>query len=100
MRGILRRYPSGRVTEIERNAVMQAIEETRTLRAGEDVLKLVDMMYWKRTHTVEGAAMQIHVSATTAINWHRRFLRAVARNYPGMMTEETEKTLTNCAKKP
>lgn len=56
-----------------------AVTETGQLVDGAERLKLVDMVLWKRTHTIQGAAMAIFVSDRTAQEWHRQFIRLVGQ---------------------
>lgn len=84
----IRQYDSieGPETELERKevgAVARAVEETRTLKDGNTRLELIRLVYWKRSHTVPGAAMEIHVSERTALRWHGEFIRTVAREFFG-----------------
>ena len=65
----------------ELEAVRQAIEETRTLPNGEERLEMVRLVFWKKTHTLEGAAMKCHVSYVTARRWHGEFIKDVARAF-------------------
>ena len=39
--------------------------------------KLIDIVYWKRSHSVEGAAMKIHVSQDTAREWDQELIKLV-----------------------
>ena len=65
----------------EYEAVHLAIQETRQLPGGADRLRLIRLVYWKRSHTLTGAALAVHVSFPTAKRWHGEFIRRVARNY-------------------
>lgn len=65
----------------EIDAVDAAIEATKKLNDGELRLKLVDIIFWKRTHTLEGAAMVLHISERTARRWHTEFIRTVAKEF-------------------
>ena len=65
----------------EYEAVHLAIQETRQLPSGADRLRLIRLVYWKRSHTLTGAALAVHVSFPTAKRWHGEFIRRVARNY-------------------
>lgn len=65
----------------EIDAVDAAIEATKKLNDGELRLKLVDIIFWKRTHTLEGAAMILHISERTARRWHTEFIRTVAKEF-------------------
>ena len=77
-KGIIRRYEHGTVTSTEREAVDKAIAETLSMDCGTERVKVVELVFWRQTHTLAGAAMQIPVSYETAKKWHRDFLYLVA----------------------
>ena len=64
----------------EYEAVAQAIEETERYHNGLDRLAVIDMVLWKRSHTLEGAALMIPCSSATACRWHGEFIKLVAQN--------------------
>lgn len=87
---MIRKYDSVAVedakTELERlelQAVARAIEHTATLKTGPERLKLVELVLRKRSHNIAGAAMVLHISEHTAVNWHGDFIKAVARGFFG-----------------
>ena len=57
--------------------VRQAVMETAELPDGTERLALIDMVYWRGTHTIAGAALQLHVSERTAQRWNGTFIRLV-----------------------
>lgn len=65
----------------EYEAVRAAIRETKRLRDGAEQLKLIDMVFWRQTHTLQGAAEVCHVSYRTARRWHGSFILTVARYF-------------------
>ena len=65
----------------EYEAVHLAIRQTRQLPGGAERLRLIRLVYWKRSHTLTGAAMAVHVSIPTAKRWHGEFIRLVAKNF-------------------
>lgn len=71
------------LTEHERQAVQAAVEAAEALAEGESRLKLIDLVFWKRTNTLTGAALALHISERTARRWHTAFIRSVARNLRG-----------------
>ena len=73
---MLRAYPE-RVTAEERAAIESAIEVTRRLVDGEDRLKIVDLVFFKETHTLAGSAVQVPCSIDTAQKYHADFIRLV-----------------------
>lgn len=73
----LRELPPSKQAELE--AVRTAIRQTEQKANGKEVLALVNLVFWRQTHTLSGAAVCLHISYKTAVNWHREFIRAVAR---------------------
>lgn len=65
----------------EYEAVRRAIETTERYRNGRDRLKVVRLVLWDRSHTLEGAALMVPCGAATAWRWHAEFIRLVASNY-------------------
>lgn len=77
---MIRSYKGGGLmTKAERAAVADAIAETEQLVDGAERLRLIDLVLWKRTHTLQGAAMEVYVSERTAQEWHRQFIRLVGQ---------------------
>lgn len=66
--------------EREHRGVDEAVRETRALPDGEAILRLVELVFWRGTHTLQGAAMACHTSEATARRWHNAFIRRVARH--------------------
>lgn len=77
---MVRRYPV-KVNEDERIAVEKAIENTKKLVDGTDRLTVIELTYFKKTHTLEGAALKVPCSYDTAKKWHADFIWEVARNF-------------------
>lgn len=61
------------------DAVRQAIAETECMKHGRARLELIDRVYWKRSHTLYGAAMCALVSERTAKRWSAEFVRTVEK---------------------
>lgn len=78
----IRELPSTQQREYE--AVRQAVETTAQYRNGQERLKVVRLVLWDRSHTLEGAALAVPCSWRTAAGWHGEFIRLVASNY-GLM---------------
>lgn len=77
---MIRSYKGGGLmTKDERAAVEAAIKETEQLADGGERLRLIDLVLWKRTHTLQGAALACYVSERTAQEWHRQFIRLVGQ---------------------
>jgi len=61
------------------NAVERATEEIKRHRDGREVLKIVKMVDYDRTHSVEGAAQALHMDRATAWRRRCRFIYTVAK---------------------
>ena len=77
---MIRSYKGGGLmTKDERAAVEAAVKETEQLADGGERLRLIDLVLWKRTHTLQGAALACYVAERTAQEWHRQFIRLVGQ---------------------
>lgn len=85
--GIARPTESAALAELrgtegkEYNAVRQAIEYTAKLKNGAERNALIDMVFFKKNHSLEGAAIALFISYSTAKRWHKEFILAVADFY-------------------
>lgn len=59
-------------------AVDFALEMVALKPNGADTQKLFDMLYYHKTHTMLGAAQELHISERTARYYNRYFLKMVA----------------------
>lgn len=75
----LRELPA--INRREMEAVRKAIEETRKLETGEERLRMVRLVFWDRTHTLEGVAIKMSRCKRTILQWHGEFIREVAQNF-------------------
>ena len=75
----------------EYDAVFKAIEATKKMQNGDLRLRIIDLVYWKQSHTVEGAAMQVGYSTDRGKQLHGDFIRLVAKNYGLLDYEINEK---------
>lgn len=80
----LRELP--KTSQREYEAVRRAIAATERYSNGGDRLVVIDLVLWKRSHTLEGAALMVPCSVITAKRWHSEFIRAVATHY-GLLDE-------------
>lgn len=74
----IRELPSTSQREYE--AVRRAVEATERYRNGKDRLRVIDMVLWKQSHTLEGAAMEVPCHYKTAQGWQKEFINLTARN--------------------
>ena len=63
----------------EFDAVEQAVEITRGYGSGPLRLRFIDLVFWRKSHTLEGAALECHISRRTAIRYHSDFIKLVAK---------------------
>ena len=61
------------------DAVQAAISETERMKHGHQRMELIDRVYWKRSHTLYGAAMCALGSERTAKRWSAEFVRTVEK---------------------
>ena len=61
------------------DAVDRAIAEVSKHRDGQDVLRIVEMVDFKRSHTLEGAAMALFMHRVTASDKRTRFVDLVGK---------------------
>lgn len=69
----------GKAVDREVAAVRYAIEHTEMLRDGQERIRLIELVYWKKTHTLAGASEACHVSERTGRQWHGDFIHTVAK---------------------
>lgn len=62
------------------DAVRAAISENERMKHGHQRMELIDRVYWKRSHTLYGAAMCVGVSDRTGQRWNAEFIRRVGKN--------------------
>lgn len=71
----LRELPYAQQRRLE--AVEHALNVSSQLTSGLSRVKLIEMIYFTRRYTIEGAAMQIPCSVQTAKSWNSDFLLLV-----------------------
>lgn len=77
IREIMRRYP--KCALFEQKAIEQAISYTKGVTCGYERMKLINAVFFDKTHTLAGAAMLIPCSYETAKRWQQQFIREVAK---------------------
>lgn len=71
--------PTNRQREYE--AVRRAIVYTQHRPGAYQRMQLIDLLFWKRSHTLVSVAQKIHVSYPTAKRYSAEFIRLVGENY-------------------
>lgn len=64
----------------ELEALEKALEETRAMDAGRDRTKIVELVFFRQSHTLGGASMVVHVSYETAAIYQRKFLKLLGKH--------------------
>ncbi len=59
------------------DAVRKAISTTGRYRNSKDRLRVIDLVYWKDTHDLHGAALKFHYSYDTVQDWNAAFIDLV-----------------------
>lgn len=75
----LRQLPRARQRELD--AVQKAIDRTKLMETGRERLAVINMVLWRGSHKIDGAALAIHISETTATRYHSDFIRLVGFCY-------------------
>lgn len=68
----------------EYEAVRKAVEAVLQKPNGKAWYSIIDLVYWKNSHTIAGAATAVGYSIDRAKQLHGEFIRMVAKNY-GLM---------------
>lgn len=71
----LRQLPHAQQRRLD--AVEQAVTISSNLTSGLSRVRLIELVYFQRKYTIEGAAMQIPCSVQTAWTWNNDFLLLV-----------------------
>ena len=62
----------------EFKAVSHAIRDTARMATGEARLMIIDLVYWKQSHKLYGAAMEVGYSEKQVRRYNAEFIRLVA----------------------
>lgn len=81
VKDMIRRYSTGDVSQSEKDAVDAAIAATEQMQNGPARLMVIDLVLWKGTHTLEGAALEVPCGYETAKRYQQNFIKSVAENF-------------------
>lgn len=88
IKSMVRNYPRWKkieglqgVRKCERDAVEAAVAITERMPDGADRLRLIELVYWKKSYKIAGAARKIPCSERTALQWHGDFIKLVGMNF-------------------
>ncbi len=71
----------GNPADREMDAVRKAVEDTKRLKTGKTRLEIITLVYWKKTHTLQGACDAVFVAYDTGKVYHAEFIRLVAKHF-------------------
>ncbi len=69
-----------RKEQLRLEAVERALAETRRMPNGKWRVAIIERVYFRKSHTLQGAADYVHVSYGAAKEWHGNFIRLVAEH--------------------
>ena len=90
----LRELPRPYQQELE--SVESAVRHTKAFKDGSERIQLIDLIYWRQTHTLSGASLKCNVDYSTGKRWHNDFIRCVGAFHgllPVADRSETEKNI-------
>lgn len=71
----------GKTMQKEFEAVYEALEALKGMPESERRICVIDLVYWRKSHTLQGAAIKCNVSYRTARRWNTEFIYLVAEKY-------------------
>lgn len=66
--------------ESDLDAVLATIKTAERWRDGETTLRIIEMVDWRRTHTIRGAEMALFLGEGAGKNLRSRFINELAKN--------------------
>jgi len=73
-----KRLGDSRQDRIARDAIDKVLSDTANMTYGDLRIRFIRMVYFRNSHTIEGASYVVHVSYSTAKRWSWDFVNAVA----------------------
>ena len=69
-----------RLKPFQIEAVENTLEEVKTLSNSEARLKMIELVFWDKSHTLQGAAMKLYFSYEAVSKWHTATIELLGRN--------------------
>lgn len=73
--------------QLEFDAVRKAVEYTKAMPDGRLRIRVIGLTLWRQSHTIPGAALELHISDRMARRYRWQFVMLVGYTY-GFLTEE------------
>lgn len=64
-------------------SVQEALKQTSRQSNGRWRCRMIELVYFRKSHTLPGAAQACHISYATARQWNREFIMTVAKRMEG-----------------
>ncbi len=83
IREVLRDYPKIRAKPMEKRtrneqrrfeSVERMLEQVDQLQGAMEKRQLIDLVYFKQSHTLCGAAVKLYISERTSVRWNREIM--------------------------
>ena len=75
----LRELPEVNRRELE--AVSEALRYVVAQKNGDKRMEVINLYYWRKSHTLYGAALKVGVHEQTAKEWNGEFIKKIAENF-------------------
>lgn len=75
----LRELPE--VNQRELAAVREALTYISTQKNADKRLEIINLYYWKHSHTLYGSALKVGIHEQTAKEWNGEFIKKIAENF-------------------
>ncbi len=69
-----------RLKPFQIEAVEKTLEEVKAMSNPDERLKMIELVFWERSHTLQGAALKVYVSYETAVLWHKKIVERLGVN--------------------
>ena len=74
----LRAYPKAKARGDDTSAIDIALEQQKAYYNGAERMRMVDLVYFRRSHTITGAAMEVQYSPEAVQRWNAELVHAAA----------------------
>ena len=74
----LRAYPKAKARGEDTSAIDIALDQQKAYYNGTERMRMVELVYFKRSHTITGAAMEVSYSPEAVSRWNAELVHAAA----------------------
>lgn len=69
-----------RLKPFQIKAVEKTLAEVEKMSNGEARLKMIELVFWEQSHTLQGAALKLYYSYDYVARWHKTVIEVLGRN--------------------